>query len=79
MAIPGINVPKFAMIMCGTLGIMGILTPYATRPSPVSFGSGYLPAKDYWQLGATSGFASATHVPSSDRPAAQKKRWNRRL
>lgn len=54
-AIPGINMPQFAMMLCGTLGIMGILTPYATGPSPVYYGSGYLPSKDYWRLGAIFG------------------------
>jgi L-tartrate/succinate antiporter len=54
-AIPGINMAQFAMMLCGTLGIMGILTPYATGPSPVYYGSGYLPAKDYWRLGAIFG------------------------
>jgi L-tartrate/succinate antiporter len=34
---------------------MGILTPYATGPSPVYYGSGYLPSKDYWRLGAIFG------------------------
>ena len=38
-----------------SLGIMGILTPYGTGPSPVFFGSGYLPAKDYWRLGGIFG------------------------
>lgn len=54
-AIPGINMAQFAMMLCGTLGIMGILTPFATGPSPVYYGSGYLPAKDYWRLGAIFG------------------------
>ena len=43
--IPGINMPEFALLLCLTLGIMGILTPYATGPSPVYYGSGYLPAQ----------------------------------
>jgi hypothetical protein len=38
-----------------TLGIMGILTPYATGPSPVYYGSGYIPAKDYRRLGTIFG------------------------
>jgi L-tartrate/succinate antiporter len=54
-AIPGIDMPQFAMMLCGTLGIMGILTPYATGPSPVYYGSGYLPSKDYWRMGAIFG------------------------
>jgi L-tartrate/succinate antiporter len=34
---------------------MGIITPYATGPSPVYYGSGYLPSADYWRLGAIFG------------------------
>ena len=40
---------------CLTLGIMGIITPFATGPSPVYYGSGYLPSKDYWRLGGIFG------------------------
>ncbi|NJC88857.1 MAG: anion permease [Desulfuromonas sp.] len=54
-AVPGMDMPQFAMMLCGTLGIMGILTPYATGPSPVYYGSGYLPSKDYWRMGAIFG------------------------
>ena len=53
--IPGLPMPEFALLLCLTLGIMGILTPYATGPSPVYYGSGYLPARDYWRLGAVFG------------------------
>jgi L-tartrate/succinate antiporter len=55
MTIPGINVPEFALLLCLTLGIMGVLTPFATGPSPVYYGSGYLPSRDYWRLGAIFG------------------------
>lgn len=34
-----------------SLGVMGILTPYGTGPSPVWFGSGYVSGKDFWKLG----------------------------
>jgi L-tartrate/succinate antiporter len=54
-AIPGIDMAQFAMMLCGTLGIMGILTPYATGPSPVYYGSGYIPSADYWRMGAIFG------------------------
>ena len=54
-SIPGIEMPLFALLLCLTLGIMGVLTPYATGPSPVYYGSGYLPSKDYWRLGAIFG------------------------
>jgi L-tartrate/succinate antiporter len=55
MGIPGIDIRTFAMLLALTLGIMGVLTPYATGPSPVYYGSGYIPAKDYWRLGAIFG------------------------
>jgi L-tartrate/succinate antiporter len=55
MGIPGIDPRSFALLLALTLGIMGILTPYATGPSPVYYGSGYIPAKDYWLLGAIFG------------------------
>jgi L-tartrate/succinate antiporter len=53
--IPGIDLPTFALLLSLTLGIMGVLTPFATGPSPVYYGSGYLPARDYWRLGAMFG------------------------
>jgi L-tartrate/succinate antiporter len=53
--IPGMPMQAFALMLVLTLGIMGILTPYGTGPSPVYFGSGYLPAADYWRLGAIFG------------------------
>ena len=46
---------RWRSLLCLTLGIMGMLTPYATGPSPVYYGSGYLPAKDYWVLGGIFG------------------------
>ncbi len=53
--VPGIDMRQFALLLCLTLGIMGVLTPFATGPSPVYYGSGYLPSKDYWRLGAIFG------------------------
>jgi L-tartrate/succinate antiporter len=53
--IPGINTTECSLLLCLTLGIMGILTPYASGPAPVYYGSGYIPPGDYWRLGATFG------------------------
>jgi L-tartrate/succinate antiporter len=53
--IPGLDMAMFAMLLVLTLGIMGILTPYATGPSPVYYGSGYVAARDYWRLGLVFG------------------------
>ncbi|MBE0621925.1 MAG: anion permease [Burkholderiales bacterium] len=54
-AIPGMPVVQLTMLLVLTLGIMGILTPYATGPSPVYYGSGYIPGRDFWRLGAIFG------------------------
>jgi L-tartrate/succinate antiporter len=53
--IAGVNMHTLALAMCLQLGIMGIITPFASGPSPVYYGSGYLPAADYWRLGAIFG------------------------
>ncbi len=50
-SIPGLPLPQFAMLLSLELGIMGILTPYATGPSPIYQSSGYLPPADFWRLG----------------------------
>ena len=53
--IPGMDVPLLATMLVLTLGIMGILTPYATGPSPIYYGSGYITSRDYWRLGLVFG------------------------
>lgn len=54
-SIPGIDMPTLALALCLQLGIMGIISPFAAGPSPVYYGSGYLPGADYWRLGAIFG------------------------
>jgi L-tartrate/succinate antiporter len=53
--IPGLDMAQFALLLSLTLGIMGIITPYGTGPSPVYYGSGYIPSADWWRLGAIFG------------------------
>lgn len=55
LAVPGMPIKIFALLLCYSLGLMGILTPYATGPAPVFFGSGYVPRKDFWVLGLLFG------------------------
>ena len=33
--VPGIYMPQFALLLCLTLGLMGIVRPYGTWPSQV--------------------------------------------
>jgi len=55
MAIPGLQIEIYALLLCFTLGIMGIITPYATGPSPVYYGSGFISRKHFWTLGLVFG------------------------
>jgi L-tartrate/succinate antiporter len=54
-AVPGVNVGVTTLLLCYSLGIMGILTPYATGPSPIYFGSGYVKSSVFWKYGAVLG------------------------
>ena len=51
----GVNVLAFSLLLCGTQGIMGVITPYATGPSPIYYGSGYIQPYEYWRLGFVFG------------------------
>ena len=53
--IPGIPMPQYAILLCVSLGIMGEISPYGAGSSPVYYGSGYLPARDFWRLGGIFG------------------------
>lgn len=55
LAIPSIPLPVFCLMVGAAIGLGSILTPYATGPSPIYYGSGYLPTADYWRLGAIFG------------------------
>jgi L-tartrate/succinate antiporter len=50
-AVPGVQVRTLALLLCYSLGLMGVITPYATGPGPVYYGSGFLPRLDFWRLG----------------------------
>ena len=54
-AIPGIPVKAFALTLCFALGLMGVISPYATGPAPVWYGSGYVSRGDFWKLGLITG------------------------
>jgi anion transporter len=51
LAVPGLPVKVFALLLVYSLGMMGVLSPYATGPAPVYYGSGYVSRRDFWALG----------------------------
>ena len=50
-AIPGVPAARLALLLCYSLGIMGVISPYACGPAPVWYGSGYVSRADFWKLG----------------------------
>jgi len=58
--IPGMPVHVLALLLAYSIGLMGVITPYATGPAPVYFGSGFVPRKDFWALGFVFGLIYLT-------------------
>jgi len=54
-AIPGISVPTLTLLCLYSLGIMGVISPYATGPAPIYFSSGYIGRSEFWKLGLIFG------------------------
>jgi L-tartrate/succinate antiporter len=51
LSVEGVPLRMFVMLLSYCLGIMGILTPYATGPAPLYYGCGFITRKDFWRLG----------------------------
>ena len=54
-AVPGMPVRVFVLLLAYSIGLMGVITPYATGPAPVYFASGFIPRRDFWILGLVFG------------------------
>lgn len=55
LSLPGVPAMAVTLVLVYSLGLMGVLTPYASGPAPIWYSSGYVPTKDFWRLGATMG------------------------
>ena len=51
IAVPDMPLKLVSMLLCYTSGISCMLTPYASGPSAIYYGSGYIDRKDFWRLG----------------------------
>jgi|WetSurMetagenome_2_1015567.scaffolds.fasta_scaffold15575_2 anion transporter len=49
--IPGVPSVPFALLCVYSLGLMGVISPYATGPGPVYYGCGFISRNDFWRLG----------------------------
>ena len=55
LSVHGIPAKAITLILVYSLGLMGVLTPYASGPAPIWYSSGYIPSRDFWRLGAIMG------------------------
>jgi L-tartrate/succinate antiporter len=51
LALPGMPVRAYALLLAYALGLMGVIAPYATGPAFAYYGSGFIERKDFWRLG----------------------------
>jgi citrate:succinate antiporter/L-tartrate/succinate antiporter len=53
--IAGMPLPTLTLLCVYSLGLMGVISPYATGPAPMYFGSGYIDKGDFWKFGLIFG------------------------
>jgi L-tartrate/succinate antiporter len=51
--IPVVSPVAWALLLAYPLGMIGVLTPYASGQNAVYYGSGYIKRRDFWVLGFT--------------------------
>jgi L-tartrate/succinate antiporter len=51
VTIKGLPLRPVVLLLLYSLGLMGVITPYANGPAPIYFSSGYVPVRDFWRLG----------------------------
>lgn len=54
-SVEGLPMREFVLLLGFSLGLMGVLTPYATGPAPLYYGCGFIARHDFWRLGFFSG------------------------
>jgi citrate:succinate antiporter/L-tartrate/succinate antiporter len=54
-AIPGVPVLTVTLLCLYSLGLMGVISPYATGPAPMYYGSGFIGRNEFWRFGLIFG------------------------
>lgn len=55
VTLPQLSPKAWGLALAYTLGLMGILTPYATGPSPIYYACGYIGKREFWVYGTVLG------------------------
>lgn len=54
-SIPGMPMDVLTLLCIYSLGLMGVISPYATGPAPMYYGSGYIGKGAFWGFGLIFG------------------------
>lgn len=68
IALPDIPLTVAALSLSYTLGLMGIITPYATGSAPLYYGSGYFGHRRFWTLGLLFGMLYLAAIVTLELP-----------
>jgi L-tartrate/succinate antiporter len=55
ISVPGVPAQPAALLLSYSLGLMGVISPYASGPAPIYYGTGYVATRDFWRMGAITG------------------------
>ena len=55
VTVPGVPPQAIALLLSYSLGLMGVIGPYASGPAPIYYGAGYITTRDFWRMGAITG------------------------
>jgi len=53
--IPGLPIATLTLLCLYSLGLMGVISPYATGPAPMYYGSGFIGKGAFWKFGLIFG------------------------
>ncbi|MDR3346115.1 MAG: DASS family sodium-coupled anion symporter, partial [Campylobacteraceae bacterium] len=53
--VPNVDVYLVTILLMLSLGIMGVISPYGTGPSPIYYGTGYIKGPEFWKLATIFG------------------------
>ena len=56
VVVSGIPLKPVALLLVYSLGIQGVISPYAHGAAPIWYSAGYISTRDFWRIGAILGF-----------------------
>jgi L-tartrate/succinate antiporter len=56
VTVSGIPLKPVALLLVYSLGIQGVISPYAHGAAPIWYSAGYISTRDFWRIGAILGF-----------------------